>query len=386
MPNTDGEWQQFQLRAWINARGFALLTAVVGFIWLGWWLLSGPTSSPTASIVTTRVEFPPIRPTQAALQDFNASLTTSQRPCAIKRKGETVSDVKGCALFRLRLGMNPDEVIKILSSSGYFPNKAFLNNRCGPENVDCVFTHYIHQERDGFAVTADFSAKQDKGYSFAVKQISLSFGAAAHPYYDPESIRAMFVKVLGPPDVSNASKSDTWGGSDSPHIQGSTHSDRKYVIVLTDSTNFGPQAENNNATTNLFTHADGQRIDAINTFGRLEEGVENAHLEAKQGSDRNCLKKLKDDIRAANRKLESVARQIFKSASMLTKADEDLVNEKLKTTMDDAIQVLEACPKNIAQIAGMCAGNVPVRAKGANTSKVCKEAGTLLKEFAARLQ
>jgi hypothetical protein len=388
MFKTEVEWQQFRLRAWPNVGQVVALVAVVvlGSIWLGWWLFFRAVPSPVVAVVTTGDEVLSSKEVQTALQSFNASITTDQQPCAIRRKGERFADVKGCALFRLRLGMNANEVAQILSSSGYFPRNARLTNRCDPKTVDCVFSHYIHQQRDGFAVTADFSSTQTKDNSFVAKQISLSFGAAAHPYYDPESIRATFVKVLGPPDISNASKGDTWGGYDGPHIQGHTHTDKRYTIVLRDSGNFSSPAENNSAPTNLFTHADGQRIDAINRFGRLEEDVEDAYVAAKQGPDRHCLRKLKDEVRSAHRKLESITWQVFKSASMLTKADETPVNEKLKTTMGEAIQMLEACPKNIEQIAGMCAGNVPVRKKGADTSEVCKEAGTLLKEFSARLQ
>jgi len=380
MPRTESEWHDFWSRAWWNLGNvLGLVSVVCGFIWLGWWLLFGPpipTAAPRVEHSQTSTQ------AQASRQSAtNSLMTANQRPCAVKRRGERVSDVKGCSLFRLRLGMGVNEVSEILESSGYFSHKAPLTNRCDPEKGTCVHTHYIHQQRDGFSVTADFAPKHPKDKALILKQIALWFGPGTNPYYDPEGIRSTFVKVFGPPDASNPN-SDNWGGYSSAHIQGYTYNDRRYAVIFRDSGNFG--AEIDSSSSNLFRLSDGQRIDAINTFEGLEEDVQDAYQEAKQGPDRNCLKKLKDEISAAHRELGIVSRLIYKSAGMVTKADETAVNDKLKITMRGALQTFENCSTNVNQIGPMC--NEYVNTKGALTSNACKEAATLLKEFVSRLQ
>ena len=383
MPKTESEWSLFWNRAWINLLHiFGLVTAVGGFVWFGWWLLFGP-SIPTGSRcvecsqVSTQL--------QASRQTAtNALITTDQRPCGIRRRGERVSDVKGCSLFRLRLGMGVNEVGEILENSGYFSRKAPLTSRCDAEKGTCLYTHYIYQQRDGFSVTADFAPKQSKDKSLILKQIALWFGPGTHPYYESEGIRATLVKVFGPPDTSSPNGSDNWGGYSSTHIQGYTYSDRGYAVVFRDSGNFGVEADNNAG--NVFKLNDGQRIDAINTLEGLEGDVQEAYREAKQGPDRNCVKRLRDEISTANKQLESVARLLYKSAGMVTKADEAAVNDKLKFTIRDALQTFENCVTNIRQIAEMCEANAYVNTKGVETGKACKEASTLVKEFLSRLQ
>lgn len=237
MPKTEIAWQQFWERVWVNLfHTLALVCVVGGFVWLGWWLFFGPTSppsSPSARVETARVEYVQISTTeQAALQNvFNALITTDKRPCGLKRKGEKLTDVRGCSLFRLRLGMTVDEVNRALEQSGYFPSKAVLINQCKPEKEKtCVHTHFIFRQRDGFSVTADFSPQETDDKSLTLKQITLWFGPGSNPYFEPENVRSTFVKVVGPPDET-INNNDNWGGYSGTFLSAFI-SERRYHISL----------------------------------------------------------------------------------------------------------------------------------------------------------
>ena len=125
-------------------------------------------------------------------------------------------------------------VTQILDKSGYFARKSSLFDTCKNEKEDCIYGRSVSTSREGFSFHAYFNYTNDSGTLLAATEISLRFNAGTHPYFDADTIRSTFVKVIGPPDHSDKD-SDSWGKQfDGPYIWAGITKDKEYSITLRD--------------------------------------------------------------------------------------------------------------------------------------------------------
>jgi hypothetical protein len=217
------EWDIFWKQAWRNLFHVVAMVAVVvvivgvGVLVWGW-------------------VFPPLVDNERKAQRelFQKVVMQAPQPCAVKEQAAKAVNLKGCTLFRLRPGMSSAEVLSVINSSGYFEKRASLRDPIiDRKNIkDCkryvVCRHYVSARNSAFYVSADFDE------NLIAQKITFVFEQDAHPYFDPKSLRAMFVKVIGPPDSSNGH--DVWGEREvhgKLSIHAYTHNDTFWVVFET---------------------------------------------------------------------------------------------------------------------------------------------------------
>jgi hypothetical protein len=70
----------------------------------------------------------------------------------------------------------------------------------------------IHMSREGFTVSADFEPHSPGDKTrFSAQRISLTFGPGTTPYFDPDALGAIFIKLIGPPDTTDTDHDHHWG-------------------------------------------------------------------------------------------------------------------------------------------------------------------------------
>jgi hypothetical protein len=239
---TRAEWDEFWSRLWSAVWNIiGLLTAVIAFIGTSAWLVyvaydafQTPNKYKSTSPINQGKVVQLSQSERQSLQSaFNVLLASETRPCATKNKGEKFSNVRGCSLFRIKLGMWDRTISKAIDASGYFSEKAFLYDGCQGKKESCVYGRWISDARDGFSIRINFNYTNDSPTMLEATHIDLSFDAGAHPYFEPDSIRSNFVKAIGPPDHSDQDR-DTWGKWDGPYIEARVTKDKVYSIRLQD--------------------------------------------------------------------------------------------------------------------------------------------------------
>jgi hypothetical protein len=162
---------------------------------------------------------------------FNQAILNLAKPCAVR--GRKFSEVKNCSMFGLRLGMTFADAKQMVEHSGYFPQKVSLTKikGCHSNNQACV--GYIFASKDGLSISIDFDPSSEGDESrLSASQISLWFDPGANPYFDPNSLRATFVKVIGAPDTTDGSDA-FWGDPGGRNIRiYVSESDRKCAVIL----------------------------------------------------------------------------------------------------------------------------------------------------------
>ena len=167
---------------------------------------------------------------------FQKVVMQAQHPCAIKEQGAKFSNLKECTLFRLRPGMGSSEVIAVINSSGYFKDRAYLHDpNFGKDYCDknedptnaAYCRYYVYSSNPALSVSVHFDDRWA-----AARDVTLVFEDAAHPYFEPRSMRGLFVKLIGQPD-SSSSDDDFWGHADDNEkwsIHAYTHQNEYWVI------------------------------------------------------------------------------------------------------------------------------------------------------------
>ena len=222
------DWDVFWKQAWRNLFHMlgmvAVLAAIIGAGVLVW--MSFLYSSPSTSSDSER---------KAQRELFQKVVMQAPQPCAEKKAGAKFSNLEGCTLFRLRPGMQPSEMLSIINSSGYFENRAefrdpilakeYCSKNKDKEDKYDMCKYYISISNQTFKISIRFD---DRGYA---KKVALIF-SHAHPYSDLKNIRAILIKLIGPPDDSSLSDHDTWGDEANGKwsIRAYTYEDNFWVI------------------------------------------------------------------------------------------------------------------------------------------------------------
>jgi hypothetical protein len=175
--------------------------------------LSRPIISPkpweTSTRSTSTSHVPTIAETEAVQHAFSKALLSATEPCAVK--GKNYSDVERCSLFGIGLGMSLEDVKQKIISSSFFTREPMLIKGCHGSNKQCI--GYVFEHKDGFSVSVEFEPTSDeatKASALVVSDVTLWFTPGANPYFDPESMRSIFVKLIGEPDISR-DIGDRWG-------------------------------------------------------------------------------------------------------------------------------------------------------------------------------
>jgi hypothetical protein len=152
---------------------------------------------------------PTIAETEAVQLAFSKELSSATAPCAVK--GKNYSDVRRCSLFGIGLGMSLEDVTQKIKSSAFFTREPYLIKGCHGSNKQCV--GYVFEHKDGFSISVEFEPSSDESTeasALIVSDVTLWFMPTANPYFDPESMRPIFVKLIGEPDMSR-DIGDRWG-------------------------------------------------------------------------------------------------------------------------------------------------------------------------------
>jgi hypothetical protein len=139
--------------------------------------------------------------TEAAQHAYSKELLSAASPCAVK--GKNYSDVKQCSLFGIRLGMSPEDVIRKIKSSAFFPDVPEFIKGCNSKNKKCV--GYVSDHKDGFTIIVDFEPASDGSTELSAliaAAVVLWLEPGANPYFDPQSMLPVFVRLIGEPDLS----------------------------------------------------------------------------------------------------------------------------------------------------------------------------------------
>jgi hypothetical protein len=123
---TQEEWQAWWEIIWLNLLHiFGVVAAVGAFLWLVW-TFAGPTLLPPKE---SRNQITSERKATQAV--FQRALMNAPKPCVVKAK--PYSDIRGCSVFGLRLGMSLEDVKESSDGSGYFSDGASLTKGCAKE-------------------------------------------------------------------------------------------------------------------------------------------------------------------------------------------------------------------------------------------------------------
>ena len=272
MANGTGEhdWEKFWGTVWYNllhALGVAaVLSFAFGIVW-SFFSDSKPSTSTRAVPQTDELK-ENLFDNQARRTVFSNKLMRESKPCARKNKGG--SDVSACSVFGLKPGMSYELVKYTVDSSGYFPMETILtelsDNPLGavrePEKVtgqskpasdkagaataegvaaagksaSAAIRRFAAHHKDGLYLSVDFVAgAPDEGTEFKASNITLSLSPGANPYFDPQSVRSVFLKLLGPPDLSDG-RSDEWGRGGAEHIRAYVLDESYWVTFRGNST------------------------------------------------------------------------------------------------------------------------------------------------------
>jgi hypothetical protein len=103
------------------------------------------------------------------------------------------------------------------------------------KNKKCV--GFVFEQKDVFSISVDFDERDAEGSEATVPVVSevvLWFMPAANPYFDPQGMRPIFVKLIGEPDAST-DIDDRWGDAEFsggiPKLWGFVHG-RTFMVVL----------------------------------------------------------------------------------------------------------------------------------------------------------
>ena len=178
---TQDKWQAWWEIVWLNLlHVFGIIAAVGVFLWLVWTFV-GPIVLPPKEVrdQTTNER----KATQAV---FQRALMNVPKPCAVK--GKPYSDVRGCSVFGLRLGMSLEDVKETLDGSGYFSDRTSLIKGCIERVPRCV--GFVRQSNGDFSLTVYLMpAWEGDTTQLAIFDITLQIGPRTLPYFTPEHIR-----------------------------------------------------------------------------------------------------------------------------------------------------------------------------------------------------
>jgi hypothetical protein len=107
--------------------------------------------------------------------------------------------------------MSLEEVTNKINSSAFFTREPYLVKGCHGSNKQCV--GYVFEHKDGFSISVEFEPASDENPESSVliaSDVTLWFTQGANPYFDPENMRPIFLRLIGEPDLST-DISDRWG-------------------------------------------------------------------------------------------------------------------------------------------------------------------------------
>lgn len=228
-------WDDYWSRIWsVVWNVIGIITLVITFVGICGFItyavydaFQPPSRSKSSPLAREKLSYSERLSLQSA---FNVLLATEKTPCAIKGKGEQYSDVSRCSLFRIALGAYDGTVALEIDKSGYFPGKSAIYDACNKE--DCAYQKWVSNTREGFSISVSLNYTTDSTLLRAT-EVHLSFDAGTHPYFDAQTIRSAFVKLIGPPDHTSGD-TDSWGPYGSANIWANITKDKGYSITLQD--------------------------------------------------------------------------------------------------------------------------------------------------------
>jgi hypothetical protein len=221
------DWEKIWGTVWYNllhALGVAAVLAIV--VAIVWSLVSDSTQSVSSGTSTARAKAN-LYESEARQIVFSNNLMRETAPCA--RKTKDGSDVSGCSVFGLRPGMSYEQVKQVIDSSGYFSAQTILteqHEKPAPGTPKAAAAH----SKDGLYLGVEFvSAPPEDAAKLKASNITLTLGPGANPYFDAKSMRPLFVKLFGAPDVTTGD-SDEWGLGSAQGIRAYVYKESYWVI------------------------------------------------------------------------------------------------------------------------------------------------------------
>ena len=206
---SDDKFEKFWGRVWASLFNILGIVFVLGFIALIVWGIFQPETELNS------------KSRQQAQNSFNAALLSAKTPCTKKIRAGL--DLSQCSIFGLRPGMRAEQAVELINSTGYFRTR----KKTSPCSKKDACSHELTLIKDGFYIRVAFQEYPD--HSEQVRKIILSFDSGSHPYFDPELIKSIFLKILGPPNVT-LERHLIWNSTDGLSIRVYIYEEALWVI------------------------------------------------------------------------------------------------------------------------------------------------------------
>ena len=206
---SDDKFEKFWGRVWASLFHILGIVFVLGFIALIVWGIFQPESELSS------------KSRREAQNSFNAALLSAKAPCT--KKIQAALDLSQCSIFGLKPGMRTEQAVELVNSAGYFRTRE-ETSLCSKKDT-C--SHQLSLIKDGFYIRIEFKEYPD--HSERVHKITLSFNSGSHPYFEPELIKSIFLKILWPPNVT-LERHSIWNSTDGLAIRVYIYEEALWVI------------------------------------------------------------------------------------------------------------------------------------------------------------